>query len=108
VRGRSAGPFAAADVGGAALQSASLRTLVAGTQAPPRHRRGRPGRRALVEFEYRRGGTLTYLAAWDVHHTGLLGRCGPTTGIVAFGHLVELDALLAPLASREPHLRLAA
>ena len=25
-----------------------------------------PGRPALVEFEYRRGGTLAYLAAWDV------------------------------------------
>src|SRR3954453_11469656 len=28
----------------------------------------RAGRPALVEFEYRRGGTLAYLAAWDVHH----------------------------------------
>src|SRR5215204_6555034 len=33
-----------------------------------------PGRPALVEFEYKRGGTLAYLAAWDVHHARLFGR----------------------------------
>src|SRR3954462_14764706 len=29
-----------------------------------------PGRPALVEFEYRRGGTLAYLAAWDAPRGG--------------------------------------
>jgi hypothetical protein len=48
-----------------------------------------PGRPALVEFEYRRGGTLAYLAAWDVHHARLLDRVEPTTGIEPFGRLVE-------------------
>src|SRR4051812_4890838 len=48
-----------------------------------------PGRRALVEFEYKRGGTLAYLAAWDVHHARLFGRCEPKTGIQPFGRLVE-------------------
>jgi DNA-binding CsgD family transcriptional regulator len=40
-----------------------------------------PGRPALVEFEYRRGSTLAYLAAWDVHHARIFGRCEPKTGI---------------------------
>jgi hypothetical protein len=48
-----------------------------------------PGRPALVEFEYRRGGTLAYLAAWDVHHARLFDRVEPTTGIEPFGRLVE-------------------
>ena len=36
-----------------------------------------PGRPGLVEHEYRRGGTLAYLAAMDVHdpQRGLFGRC---------------------------------
>jgi hypothetical protein len=48
--------------------------------------RGRP---ALVEFEYRRGGTLAYLAAWDVHHANLFDRVEPKTGIEPFGRLVD-------------------
>jgi hypothetical protein len=48
-----------------------------------------PGRRGLVEFEYQRGGTLAYLAAWDVHHARLFGRCEPKTGIEPFARLVE-------------------
>ena len=34
-----------------------------------------PGRPQRVEHEYDRGGTLCYLAAWDVHHGRLFGRC---------------------------------
>jgi len=48
-----------------------------------------PGRPALVEFEYRRGGTLAYLAAWDVHHANLFDRVEPKTGIEPFGRLVD-------------------
>ena len=48
-----------------------------------------PGRPALVEFEYRRHGTIAYLAAWDVHHARLFGRCEAKTGIEPFGRLVE-------------------
>ena len=58
-----------------------------------------PGRRALVEFEYRRGGTLAYLAAWDVHHARLFGRCEPKTGIEPFGRLVEQVMTSEPYAS---------
>jgi hypothetical protein len=48
-----------------------------------------PGRPALVEFEYKRGGTLAYLAAWDVHHANLFDRVEKKTGIEPFGRLVE-------------------
>jgi len=58
-----------------------------------------PGRPALVEFEYRRGGTLAYLAAWDVHHARLFGRCEAKTGIEPFGRLVEQVMSAEPYAS---------
>jgi hypothetical protein len=58
-----------------------------------------PGRPALVEFEYQRGGTLAYLAAWDVHHARLFGRCEPKTGIEPFGRLVEQVMNTEPYAS---------
>jgi len=58
-----------------------------------------PGRAALVEFEYRRGGTLAYLAAWDVHHARLFGRCETKTGIEPFGRLVEQVMTTEPYAS---------
>jgi hypothetical protein len=48
-----------------------------------------PGRPALVEFEYKRGGTLAYLAAWDVHHANLFDRVEAKTGIEPFGRLVD-------------------
>jgi hypothetical protein len=45
-----------------------------------------PGRRGLVEHEYRRGGTLSYLAAMDVHDPsrGLFGRIEPRISNYAF------------------------
>jgi hypothetical protein len=58
-----------------------------------------PGRPALVEFEYKRGGTLAYMAAWDVHHARLFGRCEPKTGIEPFGRLVEQVMSTEPYAS---------
>lgn len=54
------------------------------TTTPPR-----PGPARRVEHEYDRGGALAYLAAWDVRRGGIIGRCAPTTGIVAFGKLVD-------------------
>ena len=59
----------------------------------------RPGRPALVEFEYRRLGTLAYLAAWDVHHANLFDRVEPKTGIEPFGRLVEQVMTSEPYAS---------
>src|SRR3954471_16518151 len=58
-----------------------------------------PGRPALVEFEYRRGGTLASLAAWDVHHATLFDRVEPKTGIEPFGRLVEHVMGTEPYAS---------
>jgi len=58
-----------------------------------------PGRAALCEFEYVRGGTLAYLAAWDVHHANLFGRVEPKTGIEPFGRLVDEVMGQEPYAS---------
>jgi len=54
-----------------------------------------------VEHEYDRGGALAYLAAYDVHRAQVMGRCEPTTGIVAFGRLVEQVMTAEPYASAE-------
>jgi len=58
-----------------------------------------PERPRRVEFEYSRGGTLAYLAALDVHHATVMGRCAPTTGIAPFGELVEHVMTQEPYAS---------
>jgi hypothetical protein len=58
-----------------------------------------PGRPVLVEFDYRRHGTLAYLAAWDVHHANLFDRVEASTGIEPFGRLVEQVMTSEPYAS---------
>lgn len=58
-----------------------------------------PGRDRRQEFEYRRGGTLAYLAAYDVHAARVLGHCAPTTGIEPFGQLVGQVMTTEPYAS---------
>ncbi|WP_409333298.1 IS630 family transposase [Trujillonella humicola] len=57
-----------------------------------------PGRIRRQEFEYRRGGTLAYLAAYDVHAARVLGRIAPTTGIEPFEQLVEQVMSTEPYA----------
>ena len=57
------------------------------------------GRPALVEFEYRRHGTLAYLAAWDVHHANLFDRVEEKTGIEPFRRLVAQVMTSEPYAS---------
>jgi transposase len=59
----------------------------------------RPGRCRRVEFEYRRGGTLAYFAAYDVHHPRVIGRTAPKTGIEPFTELVEQVMTQEPYAS---------
>src|SRR6266705_932426 len=54
-----------------------------------------------VEHEYERRGALAYLAAWDVHHARLFGRCEPSTGIDPFGRLVAQVMTTEPYASAE-------
>jgi hypothetical protein len=56
-----------------------------------------PGRPSLVEFEHRRGDTLAYVAARDVHHANLFDRVEEKTGIVPFGAC--LGAALATLGT---------
>ena len=60
-------------------------------------RPSRPGHPTLVEHEYDRGGSLAYIAAWDVHRGKLFGRLEPTTGIAPFGRLVD------QVMEREPY-----
>ena len=58
-----------------------------------------PERTRRTEFEYVRGGTLAYLAALDVHHATVIGRCAATTGIAPFSELVEQVMTREPYAS---------
>ena len=41
-----------------------------------------------VEHEYKRCGAWAYLAALDVHHMKLFGRCELKTGMAPFDRLV--------------------
>lgn len=57
-----------------------------------------PGGQAMrVEHEYRRLGTVAYLAAWDVHRAHLFGRVEHRATISAF------DGLVADFMSQEPY-----
>jgi len=58
-----------------------------------------PRRARRVEFEYTRGGTLAYFAAYDVHRARVIGRIAPKTGIVPFTELVEQVMNTEPYAS---------
>jgi transposase len=59
-----------------------------------------PGRRPMrVESDYRRHGTLAYLAAYDVHRAHVIGHCAPSTGIQPFTALVNKVMTHAPYAS---------
>ena len=71
-------------------------------QALRRCHRGRPpgpGRVAQVEFEYKRGGTLAYMGAYDVHQARLIGSVAEKTGIVPFMELVERVMTQQPYAN---------
>ena len=59
------------------------------------------GRAIRVEHEYKRGGALQYLAAWDVQRARLFGRCEPSTGIEPFGRLVEQVMTAEPYRSAQ-------
>ena len=71
-------------------------------QALHRRHPGRPagpGHPRQVEFEYRRGGTLAYFAAYDVHHARVMGTIAPKTGIEPFTELVSHVMNCEPYAS---------
>ena len=61
-----------------------------------------PGRRPLrVESEYRRHGTLAYVAAYDVHRAHVIGHCAPSTGIEPFTALVDKVMTREPYSSAQ-------
>jgi len=62
-----------------------------------------PGKaRAMrVQHDYKRRGALAYLAAWDVHHGQVTGRCEHTTGITPFSRLVRQVMTAEPYASAD-------
>ncbi len=57
-----------------------------------------------VENEYQRGGTMAYLAAYDVHRARVIGRCEPTTGIAPFTRLVDQVMTQRALRHRRPRV----
>ena len=59
-----------------------MKGSAASARPPPRNERSRtrPCER-LRDVGYERGGTLAYLAAWDVHHANLFDRVEQSTGI---------------------------
>jgi transposase len=58
-----------------------------------------PGRIRRTEFEYTRGGTLAYFAAYDVHRAKVIGQIAPKTGIEPFTDLVHKVMTTEPYAS---------
>ena len=57
--------------------------------------------RCGVEHDYRRGGAVAYLAAWDVRRGQVSGRCEPATGIAPFSRLVGQVMTAEPYASAD-------
>lgn len=55
-----------------------------------------PGSVQRVEFEYKRLGTVSYLAAWDVFRAKVFGYVASTASIQAFNRLVHLVMSQAP------------
>jgi hypothetical protein len=62
------------------------------------------GHPMLVEHEYDRGGSLAYIAAWDVHRARLFGCLEPSAGIESFDRLVSqvprASVAMAPIRRR--------
>src|SRR4051794_12362344 len=60
-----------------------------------------PGKARMmrVNHDYRRGGALAYLAAYDVHRAQVFGRCAASTGIGPFMALAEQVMTQEPYAS---------
>ncbi len=60
-----------------------------------------PGRSRMmrINHEYQRRGAVAYLAAYDVHHGNVFGRCEDTTGIAPFTALVTQVMTVEPYAS---------
>jgi len=57
-----------------------------------------PHRSMRVQNDYKRLGAWVYLAAWDVHHAKIFGRCESANGNAPFDRLVD------QVMSQEPYL----
>ena len=53
-----------------------------------------------VEHDYHRGGAITYLTAYDVHHAKVIGRCAATTGITRSWHWSPRSCRRSPTPRR--------
>ncbi len=56
------------------------------------------GKCMRIEHEYTRGGSLAYIAAWDIKRAKVFGRCESKSGIVPF------DRLVNDVMTQEPYL----
>ena len=75
-------------------EKTSIQAAAAATSAT------RQGPRHASSTSMSAAAALAYLAAWDVHHARLFGRCEPTTGIEPFDRLVAQVATTQPYALR--------
>ena len=69
--------------------SADEKTSIQARRRKHSTRTCRPRTAMRVEHEYFRCGAWTYIAALDVHHARILGRCEIKNGIAPFDRLVE-------------------
>jgi hypothetical protein len=69
--------------------SADEKTSVQARRRKHRTRACRPRKAMRVEHEYWRCGAWAYIAALDVHHARVFGRCEKHNGIAPFDRLVE-------------------
>ena len=63
------------------------------------HIAAKPGQCQRIEFEYKRGGALAYMAAWDVRRAKVFGICEKTTGIEPYYRLVDFVMQQEPYCS---------
>jgi hypothetical protein len=69
--------------------SADEKTSIQARRRKHATRACRPRAAMRVEHEYFRCGAWAYMAALDVHHARVFGRCEPKNGIAPFDRLVE-------------------
>jgi transposase len=79
--------------------SADEKTGIQALRRLPADRGLGPGGRTRVEADYRRGGTVCYLAAMDVRSGRVTGIVDETCGIVPFSRLVDKVMAQEPYAS---------
>ena len=79
--------------------SADEKTSIQARNRDGLHCAAAPGRCQRFEFEYKRAGSLAYIAAWDVRRAKVFGICSKSTGIDAYHRLVDLVMQQEPYCS---------